>query len=299
MPLYKCLRCGKEFDKKYNYDRHLRRKIACPLSSNFTKLTEPTDKSFVCNQCNQAFTRLYNLQRHQKLKCNIDIQSQTNDNDNQTNSNLNKDNPNKDHLNHDKHNNKSCIAHTIPSEMNNVSYEAFMSLREEVERLKNKSSIINNQNILQVLCVKSDDNYLDLLTNQMGDFRQALEFIKDCALSSLTGDCKLLEKIYFNSNSDDNVPIKYLDKNRTNIEYLNDLHERVVDFKGVKLCRILANNLQNSYLKGVNYLINKNSTIQNKFLDEYDVQSWNAHIYQLSDPKYQKKIISQLDIPTS
>ena len=62
----------------------------------------------------------------------------------------------------------------------------------------------------------------------------------------------------------------------------------------------LANNLQNSYLKGVNYLITKNLEMHgcpNKFLEEYDLQIWNQHIYDLSDIRYHKKIVNQLEIP--
>ena len=64
--------------------------------------------------------------------------------------------------------------------------------------------------------------------------------------------------------------------------------------------RKLANNLQNTYLKGVNYLINtnlENRKCPNKLLEHYDLQMWNQHIYDLSDPQYQKKIINNLDIP--
>ena len=64
--------------------------------------------------------------------------------------------------------------------------------------------------------------------------------------------------------------------------------------------RKLANNLQNTYLKGINHVINNNLESRkcpNKFLEEYDIQTWNQHIYKLSDTTYQKKIINQLSIP--
>jgi hypothetical protein len=95
-------------------------------------------------------------------------------------------------------------------------------------------------------------------------------------------------------------PLNILIKVRGKLEYLDENREKIVDYKGEKLGRILANNLQNSYLKGVNYLINKNlfdNKCPNKFLDEYDVQCWNNHIYELSDAKYQRKIINSLKIP--
>jgi hypothetical protein len=160
-----------------------------------------------------------------------------------------------------------------------------------------------NQNVLQVVCVGNNDNYLDMLTERLGNFDKALEYVKDCALSSLNGDCKLLKKIYFHENINANeVPIRYLDRSRQKIDYLDENKQRIIDIKGVQLGKKLANNLQNSYLKGVNYLIKQNLDKQqcpNKFLDDYDIHSWNHHIYELSDLKYQRKLINQLDIPNN
>ena len=252
MPTYACPRCKKIFDRKSNYDQHLRRKIPCPI----TNWADPCNKESMSGHGNIEII-------------NID-------------------------------DGKSELKSGLEGE-NRLEIK---KLREEVEKLKNKpiqSVTQNNQNILQVLCIKSDDNYLDMLTSQWGDFHQALDFIKDCALSSLSGDCKLLKKIYFEARSSSEAPIKYLDKSQSKIEYYNDKLERIIDFKGQRLGRILANNLQNSYLKGVNYLITQNlenHKCPNKFLDDYDVQSWNSHIYELSDAKYQRKIVSQLEIPT-
>ena len=183
-------------------------------------------------------------------------------------------------------------------------------LKETTMELK-KEPRVNNQ-ILQVISIGSTDNYLDMLTQQWGDFDKALEYIKDCALSNLTGDCKLIEKIYIegciassNNYEGDLVKprsahIRFLDKSRTRVEYFNEKKEKIVDTKDL-FGRKLANNLQNSYLKGVNHLINKNlenHRCPNKFLEEYDLQIWNQHIYDLSDQRYQRKIINQLNIPS-
>jgi hypothetical protein len=35
----------------------------------------------------------------------------------------------------------------------------------------------------------------------------------------------------------------------------------------------------------------------NKFLEDHDLQTWNQHIYELSDARYQIKIVNHLDIP--
>ena len=160
---------------------------------------------------------------------------------------------------------------------------------------------VNNQ-ILQMICIGNNDNYLDMLTQQWNNFDQALKYIKDCALSSINGDCKLIEKIYFASMCQSSLstpPIRFIDKSRTKIEYFNEKKEKVIDTKEL-FCKKIANNLQNSYLKGVNYLISKNlneKLCPNKFLEEYDLQLWNQHIYDLSDHHYQRKIIGQLNIP--
>ena len=95
--------------------------------------------------------------------------------------------------------------------------------------------------------------------------------------------------------------MRFTDKSQTKIEYYDENNEIVKDTKEL-LGRKLANNLQNSYLKGVNYLLKKNldeRKCPNKFLEEYDLQTWNGHIYELSDIKYHKKIINQLKISPS
>ena len=177
-------------------------------------------------------------------------------------------------------------------------------LESEIHRLKTQKPTIieqhnHSQNILQVVCVGNNDNYLDMLTNKWGDYHKALDFIKDCALSEIKGDCKLLQQVYFDPSSK-NVPIHYIDKNRGKIEFVDENQRLIIDPKGQKLIKRLANNLQNTYLKGVNYLLTQNlenNGCPNKFLEEYDIQSWNQHIYELSDPLFYKKIINQLEIP--
>ncbi len=176
-------------------------------------------------------------------------------------------------------------------------------LETEIQRLKDQPITIieqHNQNILQVVCVGSNDNYLDMLTDKWGDYNKALNFIKECALSEIRGDCKLLQQIYFDP-SNKIFPIRYIDKHRGKIEFIDENNQMIFDPKGQKLIKRLANNLQNTYLKGVNYLITKNldnNCCPNKFLEDYDLQCWNQHIYGLSDPSFHKKIISHLEIPS-
>jgi len=171
---------------------------------------------------------------------------------------------------------------------------------KEIASLKEKPSTSINQ-ILQVVCVGNNDNYLDMLTTEWNNFDRALEYIKECALSNLSGDCKLIEKIYLGGRNQFEQPsIRFLDKNRAKLSYFDENQNEIIDIKGMQLGKKLANNLQNSYLKGINYLINQNlinRLCPNKFLEDYDIQIWNQHIYELSDCQYQRKIINHLNIP--
>jgi len=133
---------------------------------------------------------------------------------------------------------------------------------------------------LQVVYVGHNENYLDVLSTRMG-FDSAIGFIKDCALADVKGDCRLIERVY-----SDNGKVRFAENTHTKDPATNQLAKK------------LAGNLQTSYLKGVNYLINSSldsNYCPVKLLEEHDLQSWNRHIYELSDYKYQKKILEQLD----
>jgi len=165
---------------------------------------------------------------------------------------------------------------------------------KDITTLKQKPNNTINQ-VLQVICVSKGDNYLDMLTDSLGNFDQAIEYIKDCALSDLSGDCKLIEKIYMSDNTDN---IQFIDRNKSRVSYYNEKHEKIIDNKD-NFGKKIANNLQNSYLKGINHLITKNlgqNMSPNRLLEEYDLQTWNSHIYNLSDTCYQRKIVTQLNI---
>jgi hypothetical protein len=166
-------------------------------------------------------------------------------------------------------------------------------LREMDAKIKTTTAPVNNT--LNIICVTPNDNYLDMLTNKIGDFTKAIDYVKECALSDMIGDCKLIERIYFDQC--DNA-IVYADKKKTKLKYYNEKREEVVESNDA-FVRKIANNLQNTYLKGINHLINKNLESKGcpgKFLETYDIMSWNSHIYSLSDEHYRYKMLNQLDI---
>ena len=303
---YQCLRCEQVFPKKYNLDKHLKRKNPCldksvKVINNEQKEPSVDTKSqslefqeITCEYCQVTIKYKKNLKRHYESCAQYKNKSSTNNSLEPI----------------DKSSANNLLEQIDKSSTNNF-LEQINKLKTEfqqqINELKQQPKVVeqhnhnhnhNHNQILQVVCVGNNDNYLDMLTEEWG-FDRALGFIKDCALSHLSGDCKLLEKIYF-ANRDAEAPIRYLDKNRKKIEFVDEMKQKIIDLKGIQLTRRLVNNLQNSYLKGVNYLINRNldnNLCPNKFLEEYDIQSWNQHIYDLSEASYQKKIIAQLDIP--
>jgi hypothetical protein len=123
-----------------------------------------------------------------------------------------------------------------------------LELKQNIGDLMNKSPI--NQT-LNIICVTGHDNYLDMLTDRMGDFNQAIEYIKDCALSDLVGDCKLIEKIYGNHRHELSFTIH---PKQSKVTYHNEQSEKITESKD-SFAKKLANNLQNSYLKGINLII--------------------------------------------
>lgn len=260
-----CNICHKEFSRPYVMLQH-QKKIHALKAEISTD-----EKKFTCPLCGKTFSRKFTLQRHQQTICLPDKTTSSPSNVNAT--------------------------RVFPSTMEKDFQQLVSKIKELEIKLEQTNGHINEiretpKNILQVICITNSDNYLDMLTDKMGNFEQAIDYIKDCALSDVSGDCKLIEKIY-----DDDQSL-LLDR-KSNIIYYNEKKEQIVEHKD-QFGRKLANNLQNSYLRGVNYLINKNldrNASPNKFLDDYDIISWNRHIYNLSDNTYQKKMMTQLSIP--
>jgi hypothetical protein len=264
-------------------------------------------KKFICNICHKGYARAYTLSRHQEQIHSRDEKDDSHKYVDKNPSPFKKIWPcticgqqlcSKISLAY--HMEKKC------GKLNNTTDnldELKCAIKNElIKELKGEFRAENHtstNNLLQVICVTSTDNYLDMLTNKIGDFSKAIDYIKDCALSDVTGDCKLIEKIYFDSDIQyARRPISYVDKKKTRIRYNNETEE-IVESKEI-FARKLANNLQNSYLKSINYLINRNLESRgcpNKFLETYDMIAWNAHIYKLMDDHYRNKMINNIDIP--
>ena len=200
------------------------------------------NKKFTCEYCHKRFTRKNNMVVHQKTSCQFFAM-----------------NPNVETMGMciEKKKQSVILSKDCEEKLEKLEKELVDKghrLEKMEKRLDEKDKQIaelkenprvNNQ-ILQVVCISNKDNYLDMLTQQWGDFDKALQYIKNCALSEIKGDCKLIEKIYL--TDDDGQPINniyYADKNRTKIVYYNEKKQKIKASKDLFFSKI-ANNLQNS-----------------------------------------------------
>ena len=148
-------------------------------------------------------------------------------------------------------------------------------LKQEIQQIKPAN------NVLQVVCIGSNDNYLQMLTESMGDVVPAIEYIKQCALFEVKGDSSLLDKVY-QVTFEKPLLVSY-DKKKGTVTYYNE-HKQLVTESHGSFAQKIANNLQNCYLKGMTHITTtslEHKVNPNKLLDTYDFRVWNEHIYQL------------------
>jgi hypothetical protein len=185
--MYQCPLCKQNFSRQQRLESHLNRKTPCTEPENVPKITI-SDKNIklrqniiLCQYCKKTFARKDNLVRHQKDFCYQKPESSFDKTTTETVYDDYKTSTNRE------------LEKQI-AELKENSEKQMAELKEKLEKqmaeLKEKPMISNQ--ILQVVCITSNDNYLDMLTEEWG-FDRAIEYIKDCALANLTGDCKLIK----------------------------------------------------------------------------------------------------------
>lgn len=196
-------------------------------------------------------------------------------------------------------------------EMNKVMCTNMKKLTDSLIQLQSTGQLtpsINN-NHLQVMCLGKEDNLLDILSSREG-FPNALTYIKGCALARLAGDCRILEKAY--KLETDHPAIMYANKSKTRYVYYDERRRRIVETNSKVMAKKLADILQRTYLKGMhslrtdmldqereNYVVPDGCNSEHlPELEPYDIQNWNAHIHELRDEKYQRKVLRSIRIPS-
>lgn len=152
-----------------------------------------------------------------------------------------------------------------------------------------------NNNYIQIVCVGPKDDFFQILSDRMGT-EKARDYILNCAKNNLEGDLNLLKKIYFEGKEPAEYPIRFLDKKRNKVEFIDENKKVVLDQYGKELSKRLCSNLQNGYLMQVNMILenNFNQNEDGKFMDEFEIHSCQNHIYELSSKKYRRKLLSSL-----
>ena len=117
-----------------------------------------------------------------------------------------------------------------------------LDVRDEVLK-KEFQQIKPPNNVLQVVCIGGNDNYLQMLTESLGDVAPAIEYIKQCVLSDVNGDSLLLEKVY---QVTPEKPLISHDKKKGTVTYYNE-HKQLVTESHGSFARKIANNIQNCY----------------------------------------------------
>lgn len=117
----------------------------------------------------------------------------------------------------------------------------------------------------------------------------------------LEADFRLVKKLYLNGRKKSEIPIKVTDLRRYKIEYLDENKIWISDTKGLKLSKILCDNLLNTYLRvnaGLGYIIKEFRKDQQQdkeeLMDKYQMNKTQGHIQKLSDSKIQAKLGKRL-----
>lgn len=192
------------------------------------------------------------------------------------------------------------------AEKSNQIAEKYQQIVESCQHNPSAQRAFNlHQNNLNVMCLGSKDNMLDILTTRHGHHK-ALTFVKDSALNRLKGDCTILEKVYILGT--DRPAIMYANGSKIQYVYYDENNNRVVETNVQVMAKKLADNLQRTYLKGMGSLhIDLADNLRDDHIpslskklpsiEAHDIQTMNERVHELQDEKYQKKVLKSLKIP--
>ena len=153
--------------------------------------------------------------------------------------------------------------------------------------LPHEEKISNRQSNIKYIIKEDYTDYLETIYNSRED---ALKYIKSCTQAKLRGDINLLYKIYFENKENKNYPIEVLDARGKKLYYKMP-NNIILDENGSTVKSLLADNLQNCYLKFCNHIINSNMDDNDVLFNDYDLNDIQKHVLELSDEKIKDKLL--------
>ena len=287
---YKCDRCGKSYNKKYDYNRHINRKNQCTISTqNSTQMPQfikpkkvnkdakfitpihiNSTKNFKCNHCDKFFSRSDALSRHIDKYCKIKLSQESQ---------------------------KEIIFIKLLEEMqilrkqNDLMIEKNKELTNEISVIKNKninngtintnntidkSNNINNNTINIQLVAYGKENY-DKLSDK------EYQIIINKGYKSIQ---EMVKSLHFNKNRPENHNI-----------YISNIRDNyVMIYEGNKWeLRNRKETIEELYIAKKDILVDKFDELINK-LPEYAIDKFERFINDEQDDKIKEGILEELKL---
>jgi len=184
---YQCLFCKKEFDKKYNYDRH-RLHVKYCVENKIINNEKPKEKREKCEDCKKTFKNKYTLERHKLKNCQF---SNT---------------PVIDTSNIGKIEEKEEFEKIINKTIKNMNKD-FLVANITINNYQN-SKIINNYNNVNAFG-KEDVSYI------------TEEVIKNIFNNPSSSVIKMIKEIHFNEEHPQNMNVRQTNKKINLIDLFN------------------------------------------------------------------------------
>jgi hypothetical protein len=294
MVVHTCKKCGKKFDRKFNYTNHINKKYSCDINIKFDAKEQDDDDSddnkiknpLECVFCSKVFSAVYNLNKHIKNNCKV---KKENDNEKE---NIFKELIDKeDELAEEKKKNLRYekMIETLEEKVNNLEKDVNCIKKKKPSKVVN--NITNNNNTNNIIMINNGKENLEII-----DKREFINrIVKDFKITGLRIPNELLKLIHFNDKYPElkNIYISDINRNKCMI-YDNDKWQlSAVDKIPEIVDKIVKySNEQNEELSE-QYKNNKNVVSRLKVIDKYTKLADDEHLQDLIENDAPKKDIDR------
>jgi hypothetical protein len=202
----------------------------------------------------------------------------------------------------------------LKNEQNLIKFNKMKRMIQEDVKVA-QTRVIPNTSNPNAMYLGSKDNILDVLVAKKGIFR-AIKMVKKATIEGLYGACAILQDEHLLEA--ERPLIMHPGKSLDTYVYYDGNNQRVVETSSVIMGQKLADFVRKTYVKGL-HCLKKNIMGMEKTgegqpykkemsklrqvdlrefeLDTYDIEYWMVSIHELSDERYQKKLLKGIKIP--